>query len=135
MRNGFVMVFGVYDRLHPGHRAFLGQAKKYGSNLIVVVARDSAVFKLKKRWPQENEKTRLKNVARLKMVSRAVWGDIRQGSYNVIKKYKPDIICLGYDQQWLGRDIKQKMHNGQIPLIKLIKLMSYQPKRFHSSFL
>lgn len=129
------MVFGVFDRLHPGHRAFLRQTKKWGSKLIVVVARDRAVFKLKNKWPQENEKTRLKNAAQLKIVSRAVLGDTKQGSYNVVKKYKPDIICFGYDQQQLMRDIKQKIKSGEIARIKLIKLKSYQPKKFHSSFL
>lgn len=36
-----VMVFGVFDGLHPGHRAFLRQARKKGDKLIVVVARDN----------------------------------------------------------------------------------------------
>jgi len=29
-KNVKVMVFGVFDRLHSGHRAFLRQAKKHG---------------------------------------------------------------------------------------------------------
>ena len=128
------MVFGVFDRLHPGHRAFLRQTKKYGGDLMVVVARDHATIKLKRKWPQENEKARLQSVARLKIVSRAVLGDKRQGSYDVIKKYKPNVICFGYDQQRLYRDILDNMKQGKIPRIRLIKLKSYRPHKFHSSF-
>ncbi len=129
------MVFGVFDRLHPGHLSFLKQAKKYGEKLIVVVARDSAVFKLKKRRPAQSEKKRLQNLRKISLATKAVFGDQRQGSYGIIKKYKPEIICLGYDQERLLRDMRDKIKLGKIPPIKLIKLKSYHPYKFHSSLL
>ena len=40
------MAFGTFDLLHPGHEHFLKQAKRYG-DLIVVIARDNTVLKVK----------------------------------------------------------------------------------------
>lgn len=127
------MVFGVFDRLHPGHLSFLKQAKKYGEKLIVVVARDSAVFKLKNKSPNQNEKARLQNLRKLSFVTSIVLGDNKQGTYDVMKKHKPEIICLGYDQGRLLRDMRDKIKLGKIPQLKLIKLKSYHPRKFHSS--
>lgn len=42
-----VMAFGTFDVFHPGHEYYLTQAKKYGDILIVVVARDKTVEKVK----------------------------------------------------------------------------------------
>ena len=45
------MVFGSFDLVHKGHVNFLKQAKKLGDELIVVVARDDNIEKVKKRKP------------------------------------------------------------------------------------
>src|SRR3989338_6851974 len=58
-KNVKVMVFGVFDRLHSGHRAFLRQAKKHGKKLMVVIAHDSSVLKLKKKRPWQSERQRM----------------------------------------------------------------------------
>lgn len=127
------MVFGVFDRFHPGHRSFLSQAKRCGQELIAVVARDSAVRRLKNKKPVQGEKIRMRNVRRPKEVSRAVVGDRKEGEYGVIKKYKPDIICLGYDQKWLGSDLRKRMREGKIRKMRLIRLRAFMPKKYHSS--
>lgn len=130
-----VMVFGVFDRLHPGHLYFLQQAKKYGEKLIVVVARDSAVFKLKRRRPIQNEKLRMQNLRKLPFATLVILGDSKQGAYDVVKKYKPEVICFGYDQQIFLQDLRKKMRDSLVPRAKLIRLRAYKPKRLHSSLL
>ena len=126
------MVFGVFDRLHKGHLYFLDQAKKYGQ-VIAVVARDDTVAELKKRAPLQSERQRINALKGL--VAKAVWGDKVQGSYAVLKRYRPDIICLGYDQGWLKNDLEEKMKNGLLPKIKLIQLTPHWPEELHSSLL
>jgi len=133
-REKLVMVFGVFDGLHPGHFYFLRQAKKYGK-VIAVVARDSAVFKLKKRKPVQSEKKRLRAMMKVKGVTLAVLGDKKQGVYSVIKKYKPNIICLGYDQGLLKKDLEEKMFKKFFAVIRLIQLAPYRPHEFHTSLL
>lgn len=127
------MVFGVFDWLHPGHRAFLRQTKRYGKELIVVVARDSAVKRLKKKKSRQSELVRLRAIRKLREVKLAVLGDRKQSSYAVIKKYRPDIVCLGYDQKWLEKDLKKCMHRNLIPRVSLVRLKAYHPRRFKSS--
>ena len=46
-----VMIFGTFDKFHPGHINFLKQSEQYGDYLIVVVARDITVKKLKGKMP------------------------------------------------------------------------------------
>lgn len=129
------MVFGVFDGLHPGHRSFLRQAKRYGKELIVVVARDSAVRKLKKKEPIFREKKRLAAVRQIKGVNIAVLGDHKQGVYEVIKRYKSDIICFGYDQKLLEEDLRTRMRVGVIPKIPIARVGPFRPRKFHSSLL
>lgn len=136
------MVFGVFDRLHPGHLDFLKQAKKLAAKLIIVVARNSAVHKLKKKSPQQSELQRI-FILRGSYETRShkidsgevkvILGDKKQGSYGVIKKYKPDVIGLGYDQKWLEKDLKKRVQAGFLPKFKILKLRSYQPGKFHTS--
>lgn len=127
-------MFGVFDRFHPGHEALLKQAKKYGDELLVVVARDSAVKELKGKKPKQNEQSRTRRLRRASGVNRVFLGDRKQGVYGVLKKCRPDLICLGYDQKVLRRDLEFRMKKAEIPKIPLVFLKSHQPKRFHSSF-
>lgn len=130
-----VMVFGVFDRLHPGHLSFLKQAKKYGEKLIVVVARDNVVRKLKNKVSSQNEKERMTALRGLPEVDKVILGDQKQGNYGVIKKHKPDVICFGYDQKWLQKDLEKKMTTGELPKIELIQLTPHKPEKFHTSIL
>ncbi|MBW2995922.1 adenylyltransferase/cytidyltransferase family protein [Candidatus Woesearchaeota archaeon] len=94
-----VMVFGTFDILHKGHLSYFKQARKYGDFLIAVIARDKTVKKLRGRLPRNNEKKRVKEVN--KYADKAVLGYVYD-KMKVVKKYKPDVICLGYDQDSNG---------------------------------
>lgn len=130
-----VMVFGVFDLLHDGHRAFLQQAQEHGSELIVIVTRDSVVQRLKNKLPHEHQDLRMRNVRLVAGVTDVLLGDEILGTYTALKKYLPDIICLGYDQKALADDLKQRMARGALPLIPLIFLHAYKPEIFHTSLL
>lgn len=129
-----VMVFGVFDRFHLGHLSFLLQARRHGK-VIVAVARDNAVGELKKKKPRQNEQDRARALKKLPFISRVLLGDKRQGSYGILKKYKPNIICLGYDQDMLARDLTKKMQKKLLPGIPLIRLTPYRPNKFHTSLM
>ncbi len=118
-----VMVFGTFDILHKGHLNFFSQARKYGDYLIVIVARDKTVKEVKGRKTRNNEKKRLMAVR--KYADKAVLGYIRD-KYKVIKKLKPDVICLGYDQ----KNFVKKLGEFKIPVKKL---KSYKKHKYKSS--
>lgn len=129
------MVFGVFDRLHPGHISFLEQAAGLGDELVVAVARDSIVQKLKQRTSIESEHLRVNRVKDMTCVTRAILGDEQLSSYDVIKVHQPDIICLGYDQKWIKQDIEDQMAKGLLPQIQLCVADAHEPERLHTSLL
>lgn len=110
-----VIAFGTFDVLHPGHIHYLSRAKALGGRLVVVVARDDSVRMFKSREPVFDQSARLKMVGSLRVVDKAVLGNKlgrEEDTYNIFKRYRPDIIALGYDQKvdipalrkWLARN-------------------------------
>ncbi len=115
-----VLATGTFEILHPGHLLFLEEAKKLGDELYVIVGRDVNVRK-RKRTPIIPEEQRLKMVAALKMVDKAMLGsekDIFEPLYSI----NPDVIALGYDQDFdekeLERRLKEKGFHSTVIRIK-----------------
>jgi cytidyltransferase-like protein len=132
-----VMVFGVFDRLHPGHLYLLYHARLKGKELVAVIARDASVKKLKGAMPEWSQRKRMSAVKATGLVTKVILGDLKEGTYAVVKKHKPDIICLGYDQSRLKKDLEQKMAKGsgsnRLPKIPLYTLKPYKAEVFHTS--
>jgi FAD synthetase len=91
-----VMATGAFDILHMGHIYFLKEARKLGDRLVVVVARDVTVRRLKHE-PITSEEIRLGLIQELEVVDEAVLGS-EDDMYAVVEEIHPDIIALGYDQ-------------------------------------
>ena len=127
------MVFGVFDRLHEGHRSFLAQAWAHGDELIVIVARDEVVRRLKQKRPHESQDIRISKLKMLEEVSAAALGDENQGTYTVIAQYNPDVICVGYDQDGLHDDLMARIEREELPKKSIVRLYPYKPETYHSS--
>jgi len=125
-----VMVFGTFDVLHPGHLDYFKQARKLGDYLIVVVARDKISEKIKGERPRNKEKLRLGRVKKLRIADKAVLGYIGD-MFKVIKKEKPTIVCLGYDQK-VERVLLNKIKKAKI---KIKRLKGYKVKKYKSHLL
>jgi len=129
-----VMAFGCFDILHMGHYTYLKNARKLGDKLIVVVARDSTIRKFKKREPVLDEESRRKLVESLKFVDSAVLGSAGD-KYRIIKKMKPDVIALGYDQKQDEDTLKRKLKEMGVKA-KVVRIRkSFNPKLNKSSVL
>lgn len=126
-----VMVFGTFDILHPGHLNFFKQAKKYGDYLIVVVGRDKTVKRIKGKLPRYSEKERVKQIAKLKVAQKVVLGHLKD-PYKIIHKYKPDVICLGYDQKFFVDGLPEALKKLKLK-IKTIKLKPYKPEVYKTT--
>ncbi len=129
-----VMVFGVFDGLHDGHFHFLNQAKKRGTHLIAVVARDETAFRLKNRPPHTNLSERMKTLLEQKIVTETIPGDNTEGIWEVVWKHKPDIIAIGYDQEHLHEALLRDKETFSWP-IEIIVIDSHKPDEFHSSII
>lgn len=127
------MVFGTFDSLHSGHLNLFAQAKQYGDYLIVVVARDINVKKIKGRYPQLSEGKRQKIVQKIKTVNKAVLG-YKKNRFKIIKELKPDVICLGYDQGIQVAELKNKLTKLNTK-VKIYRLRSLRPEKYKSSLL
>ena len=92
-----VMVFGTFDGVHPGHIFFLAQAKVLGKKLIVSIARDINVKRIKNKAPNFDENKRLADITKLGIADEVMLGD-KQNYLEHIAKAAPDLILLGYDQ-------------------------------------
>ena len=121
-----IIVFGSFDPLHEGHRGFFRQAKRLGDYLIVVVARDDNIKKIKNHESRIKEDERLKTVQAEKNVDQAILGDIG-GNYTALEKIMPDIIAIGYDQK-IPEDLKNKVSK-----LKTVRLKPFHPEKYKSS--
>ena len=130
-KNKIVLVFGTFDILHKGHLNFFEQANKFGNKLIVVVARDTTVTKIKGEIPRNNELKRLKQVEKNSMVNRAVLGK-KIDKYEIIQEIKPDVICLGYDQNAFTKNLKFEINKLNLET-KIYRMKPYKEKIYKSS--
>lgn len=118
-----VMATGVFDILHTGHLHYLSEAKKLGDELVVVVATDATVRK-RKHEPITPEAMRVELVGALKPVDKAVLG--REGDmYEVVAQLKPDVIALGYDQQFDEKKLEKELRTRGMK-VKVVRLGKYE---------
>jgi cytidyltransferase-like protein len=130
-----IMVFGTFDGLHEGHINFFKQARKLAVKpfLIVSVARDKNVFRIKGSFPGKTEKKRMILVKKCKLVDEVVLSGIKNHIPHIIKA-RPDIIALGYDQKAYVKNLKKDLKNKGI-LVKVIRLKAYKDKIYKNHLL
>ena len=88
-----VLVGGSFNAIHPGHVYFLNEAKKLGDELIVVLAND----KNNRKSYAVSASKRKKLLKSLGIADKILIGDSKDKT-KIIKKIKPDLVVLGYDQ-------------------------------------
>jgi cytidyltransferase-like protein len=133
--NKTVVIFGVFDGIHEGHRDFITQASAHGDRLVAIVARDESVLRLKKKMPLHSEADRIKALLNVPGIDLVLLGDIEEGTYKALKEVSPAVVYLGYDQQGLFDNIKQAIKNGIVSDMELILGTPFKPEMFHSSIL
>ena len=125
------MCFGSFDVLHPGHMYYLKESKNYGDKLVVVVAKDSTIKKIKGKEPKYSERERLEHVRDVQYVDKAVLG-YEEDPYEIIEEINPDIICLGYDQDSYSENLAEELKKrGMNP--KIYRLKAYKEHIYKSS--
>ena len=123
-----VLAKGTFDLLHYGHIFYLTEAKKAGGKdavLKVVIARDKTVKELKGLKPVIPEKQRLAIVSSLRVVDEVFLGYEEIDMKQVIRKVKPDIIALGYDQENLEKQLLDYIREISLD-IKIVRIGKFQ---------
>ena len=128
-----VLTFGTFDIFHLGHLNYFKQAREIAGEgeVIVIVARDKNVKKIKGKKPLHNENERLEIVSYLKIVDKAMLGR-EDNVFDLVKEISPDIILLGYDQEPSVEVLTKKLEELKINS-KIIRAKSYNPNKSKSS--
>lgn len=124
-----VLATGTFDILHPGHLLYLSEAKAFGDELYVIVARDSMVKHKPK--PIIPEKQRLAMVQALRIVDKAVLGS-EKDMFEPLREIKPDIIALGKNQHFDEKDLKAQLKAHGIKS-KVVRIKSFEECELCSS--
>jgi rfaE bifunctional protein nucleotidyltransferase chain/domain len=102
---GLKVIFtnGCFDLLHPGHVAYLEEARSLGDALLVAVNTDASVRRLGKGGlrPVNPEADRARVVAALAAVDRVVLFE-EDTPLALITELQPDILVKGGDYQMEG---------------------------------
>ena len=134
-RKKIVLAEGTFDLLHYGHVYYLTNAKKAGgenSKLVVIVARDKTVERLKGRKPIIPEEQRRAIVEALKVVDEAILGYEEMNMAKVIEKIKPDVIALGYDKEEVEKKLKKYIREKNLS-VKVVRIGRFKGKEPSSS--
>jgi len=130
-----VLATGVFDLLHLGHLRFLQESKRKGgpgSKLVVVVARDKTVFRRKGKGPVIPEDQRRELVGALRAVDRAILGREEIDLLGILKEVKPNIVCVGYDQDEIRTAVTRLITKQGLP-IKVVRIRRFGPTGLNSS--
>ncbi|MFW5928909.1 MAG: adenylyltransferase/cytidyltransferase family protein [Halobacteriota archaeon] len=101
-----VLATGTFDVLHPGHLHYLREAKSLGSELVVIVARDSMIEH--KPRPVVHEVQRREMVDALEVVDEAVLGS-EDSIYEPLRSIQPDVVALGHDQYFGEEELEKEL--------------------------
>lgn len=129
-----IMVFGTFDIVHEGHKNFFEQARALAADpyLIVSIARDDTVERVKGTRPRHSEEERSAAVQASGLVDAVVVGDVEGYTAHIVAA-RPDIIALGYDQEGeyvenLERDVRDAGLS-----VRIVRLKPHRPELYKTS--
>jgi len=130
-----ILVFGTFDGVHQGHLNMFKQARRLSKNpyLIVSIARDKNVLRIKNKLPFNKENKRKKIVEDTGIPDKVILGSLKNYLEHIVKE-SPDYIALGYDQVHYTENLKKDLKNlGLNP--KIHRLKPYKENIYKNSLL
>lgn len=103
------------------------EAKKYGDELFVLIARDTTVKKKKGHPPTFSELERKKNLESLGIAEKVLLGE-EEDFLKIPKQLNPDVMVFGYDQH-----VSEKKLQKHFPFCTMKRISSHFPEHFKSS--
>ncbi len=128
-----VIIFGTFDILHAGHENMFHQARELGDCVIAIIGRDDTVKKIKGEYPYHTERQRVKNLKNANYVDKVLLGNLGD-KYEIIRKIRPDVIALGYDQFAFTHQLEKFLIDEKINT-QIVRLKAYKPEMYKSSII
>jgi FAD synthetase len=130
-----IMAFGTFDGLHPGHLNFFRQARALAAKalLVISVARDRNVLRIKGKRPVLDENKRLTLVKSTGLPDKVVLGGLSNHLAHILK-VRPDIIALGYDQRDYVKNLKSDLKKKGLA-VRVVRLKSYKAHVYKNALL
>ncbi len=97
MKKVKIICGGGFNMIHRGHEFFLREAKKLGDELVVMISHDD-LNKRKIGKKAVSALQRKKAVEKLGIANKVIIGDPKD-RMKIVRKERPDVIALGYDQK------------------------------------
>ena len=121
-----IFVAGTFDHFHVGHQWLLWQAALRADELVVVVARDKTVERIKGFFPSHNEIERKRRIEAEKISNARVrLGNVDGDFLKTLKDEAPDLLWMGYDQH-----CPESIYG----VVEMERCSAYNPEVFKSSY-
>lgn len=120
---------GTFDPLHIGHQWLLWHATKIADKVVVIIATDVMVEKIRGRKPFNSERERMARLQRETLPHTKIRLGREDGKFlQTIREEKPDILLLGFDQH-----ADEKKIQMEFPHLTIQRAQKYFPEFFKSS--
>lgn len=118
-----VMAQGTFDIIHPGHLHYLRESAALGDELVVIIARDDRVGDRKDLLMDEESRRQV--VDALDVVDSAALGS-DESIFDSVERFQPDVITLGYDQQFDIDQLEADLDGAGFPDIEVVRIGPYE---------
>ncbi len=108
--------------------AGVGSVRPY---LIVSVARDANVARIKGVGPRHSERVRLAAIKKISIIDKVVLGGVGAHLPHIVKM-RPQIIALGHDQVEYTRGLGEALKKRGLK-VKIVRLKAHKRHRYRSS--
>lgn len=122
-----VLASGVFDIVHPGHLAYLSEARTHGDRLVVVVTSDEQAAR-EKRPPRHAAADRAAAVAALDPVDEAFVGPEPYDLVRTVKQADADVIVLGHDQPFEEQALTTRLADAGVT-VTVVRCAEYPSVR------
>ena len=115
--------------------SFFKQARSLAREpfLVVSVARDENVKKIKGDYPIKNEMERMALIKKCGLVDKVIMSGLKNHIPHILKE-SPHIIALGYDQMEYVKNLEKDLKEKGL-LVKIIRLKPYKENIYKNKFL
>lgn len=125
-----IFLAGTFDPLHLGHQWLLWNTTKLADKVVVIVATDKMVRKIRGRSAFFPETERLARLQQEHLPNTKIRLGRKDGDFlQTLQEESPDILLLGFDQKADEILIQKKF-----PDLEVYRAPKYYPEFFKSSY-